>query len=290
MDLKNFRYTGEKPDLEKIPQNAYGFGVEKEEKEKYVKKLGENITAIAALQDKLYADAKEGVIFVLQAMDAAGKDGTVKHVFSGVNPQGVHVVSFKQPSKEELAHDFLWRVNNALPERGMIAVLNRSHYEDVLVTQVHHMEDGYAMPDRCTACGHDDFYKKRYRQIRDYEQYLYENGYRMVKVFLNVSLEEQKNRFLKRIEDPARNWKFATGDLQEREYWDRYHKIYEEVIEKTGTKECPWYIIPADQKWFARYLFSEIVKKTLEDCDPKYPVVSESMVKEMMACKVKLGE
>lgn len=290
MDLKDFRYVGEKPNLKKIPQNAYGFGVEKEDKEKYVTKLNENIQEIALLQDKLYAEGKEGVVFVLQAMDAAGKDGTVKHVFSGVNPQGVRVISFKQPSKEELSHDFLWRVNNVLPERGMIAVFNRSHYEDVLVTQVHHMEDGYAMPKRCTECGHEEFYKKRNRQIKDYEKYLYENGYRMVKVFLNVSLEEQKSRFLKRIEDPTRHWKFAAGDLEERQYFAEYHRIYEEVIEKTGTEECPWYIIPADQKWFARYLFSEIVKKTLESCKPKYPTVSEAMVKEMTDCKEKLDE
>lgn len=276
MRLSDFCYTGERPDLKKLSQDAFAFGVEKEEKAVYVEKTEKNVAKIAELQDRLYAEGKEGVIIALQAMDAAGKDGAIKHVMSGVNPQGVKVVSFKQPTGTELAHDYLWRIGQALPERGKIAVFNRSHYEDVLVTQIHGMEKTYRMAERCTKEGTKKFYESRYRQIRNFEEYLYENSYRMVKIFLNISKEEQKERFLARLEDESKNWKFAAGDLEERELWEEYRTLYEEVIEKTGRKHSPWYIVPANQKWYARYLVSEIVLKTLMDCRPQYPCVSEA--------------
>ncbi|MDD6571104.1 MAG: hypothetical protein PUF12_01825 [Thermoflexaceae bacterium] len=285
MDLKDFCYKGEKPDLKKIPESAYDLGITKEEKEKYVEKTEQNILRIAELQDKLYAEGREGVIIVLQAMDAAGKDGTIKHVMSGVNPQGVHVISFKQPTSRELEHDYLWRVNQALPRRGEIAVFNRSHYEDVLVTQIHGMEYGYNMAERCLKDGSKKFYEKRYKQICNYEEYLYENSYRMVKIFLNVSKKEQKRRFMDRINDAGKNWKFSAGDLDERKLWDEYHELYEEIIEKTGTKNCPWYIVPADQKWYERYLVSEIVIKVLEDCEPKYPELPDEEKAKLAECK-----
>ncbi len=290
MELKDYCFTGKRPELEKIPQDAYGFGCKKEDKQHFVEKTEENIQIIAELQDKLYAEEKEGIIIVLQAMDAAGKDGTIKHVMSGVNPQGVRVISFKQPSATELSHDYLWRVNQALPERGHIAIFNRSHYEDVLVTRIHSMEKGYQIADRCLKDGSDKFYQNRYRQIRHFEEYLYENSYRVVKVFLNVSKEEQKKRFEERISNPAKNWKFSAGDLEERKLWKEYHQLYEEIIEKTGTDHSPWYIIPADQKWYARYLVSEIVKKVLSDCNPKYPSVSNEEKEILSACKKRLEE
>ncbi len=288
MNLKKFMYTGERPDLEKLPENAWGYGVEKEDKPDYIQKLEENVGKIALLQDKLYAEGKEGVIVALQAMDAAGKDGAVKHVFSGVNPQGVNVVSFKQPSAKELAHDYLWRVNQVLPERGKIAVFNRSHYEDVLVTRIYDMEKTYRIADRCLKDGSRKFYENRYRQICNYEEYLYENSYRMVKIFLNVSKQEQKKRFLERIDTPEKNWKFAGGDMDDREKWEQYHRLYEEIIEHTGTKHCPWYIVPADQKWFARYLVSEIVVKVLEDCNPGYPEISDAERDVLEDCRKRL--
>ncbi len=290
MKLKDFLYEGDRPDLEKLPGNAYEFGVKKEDKQYYVDKLKENVTKIAVLQDKLYAQGKEGVIVALQAMDAAGKDGAVKYVFSGVNPQGVNVVSFKQPTAEELAHDYLWRIHKALPERGKIAVFNRSHYEDVLVTRIYGMEKNYRMSERCLKDGSRRFYQNRYKQICNYEEYLYENSYRMVKIFLNVSREEQKKRFLERIDIPEKNWKFSAGDLDDRNKWEEYHKLYEEIIEHTGTKHSPWYIIPADQKWFARYLVSEIVVKVLEDCRPEYPEISNAEKEVLADSKKRLME
>lgn len=288
MQLKDFCYTGERPDLKSIPESAYGLGYTKEDREEYVLKTQENIEKIAILQDRLYAEKKEGVIFALQAMDAAGKDGTIKHVMSGVNPQGVNVISFKQPNAAELSHDYLWRVNNALPERGKIAIFNRSHYEDVLVTRIHGMENGYNMAERCLSGGSEKFYHKRYEQIRNYEEYLYDNSYRIVKIFLNVSRDEQKKRFLDRINDESKNWKFSAGDLDERKLWKEYHELYEEVIEKTGTKHSPWYIVPADQKWFARYVVSEIIYNTLNECNPKYPDMPKEEKKLLSECERKL--
>lgn len=289
-ELKNFCYAGDRPDLKRIPQSAYGLGIEKNQKLQYIEKTEMNILKIAALQDKLYAEGKEGVIIALQAMDAAGKDGVVKHVLSGVNPQGVHVVSFKQPTKEELAHDYLWRVNQALPERGKMAIFNRSHYEDVLVTRIHTMEQGYRMAQRCFADGSKKFYEQRYGQICNYEEYLYENSYRMVKIFLNVSKVEQKKRFLERIEHEEKNWKFSAGDLVERTLWNEYHQLYEEIIERTGTKHSPWYIVPADQKWYARYIVSEIIVKVLHDCKPEYPMASAPEKETLAECRRKLEE
>lgn len=248
---------------------------DKVSKETIVKKTEENQAKIAELQERLYAEGKEGVILVLQAIDAAGKDSTIKHVMSGINPQGVDVVSFKQPNSEELAHDFLWRINKHIPERGKIGIFNRSYYEDVLVVQVHSINHNYHMADRVIKMDDKEFFKKRYAHIRNYEEYLYDNSYRIVKVFLNVSKEEQKERFLERINTPEKNWKFDAGDLKERDLWDEYHKVFEDVINSTATKECPWYVLPADQKWYTRYLVSEILLKTLEDIDPQYPVFED---------------
>lgn len=268
--------------LDKVSTNSKKDKVKKED---IIKKTAENQEKISELQEKLYADGKEGVILVLQAIDAAGKDSTVKHVMSGINPQGVEVTSFKQPNSEELSHDFLWRVNKHLPQRGKIGIFNRSYYEDVLVVQVHKINKTYHMADRIVGMDDDKFFEKRYSHIRNYEEYLYDNSYRIVKVFLNVSKEEQKERFLERIDKQEKNWKFDAGDLKERALWDEYHQVFEDVINSTATKECPWYVLPADQKWYTRYLVSEILLKTLEDIDPKFPEMSAETAAQLQECR-----
>lgn len=269
MALKDYRFDGSRElNLKKLPTDSSKDGVNKDD---ILKKTEKNQAKIQALQDRLYADGREGLIIVLQALDAAGKDSTVKHVMGGVNPQGVDVYSFKQPNSEELAHDFLWRVNKCLPQRGKMAIFNRSYYEDVLVVQVHELNKTYHMAERIVGQSGKDFFEKRYKQIRNYEEYLYENSYRTVKIFLNVSKEKQKERFLERIETPEKNWKFSKSDIKERALWNKYHKVYEDVINATATKKNPWYVLPADQKWYTRYLVSEAVLKTLEEIDPQYP-------------------
>jgi PPK2 family polyphosphate:nucleotide phosphotransferase len=262
--------------------------IDKKEKEKYIAETEKNQLKIAELQDKLYADGREGLIIVLQAMDAAGKDSTVKNVMSGINPQGVNVYSFKAPSSVEMAHDFLWRIESCVPERGKISIFNRSQYEDVLVVKVHDMYKNYKMPERCIKKKKDEFFSERYEDILNYEKYLYHNGYRIIKIFLNVSKDEQKKRFLERIDRPEKNWKFSSSDIKERALWDEYHKAYQDAINATSSKNTPWYVLPADQKWFTRYLVSEIIKDTLRDMDPKYPDVSDEQKANLAVCKVQL--
>jgi PPK2 family polyphosphate:nucleotide phosphotransferase len=217
-------------------------------------------------------------------MDAAGKDGAIEHVLTGINPQGVSVASFKQPSDEELDHDYLWRCAKALPERGKIGIFNRSHYEEVLVVRVH---DGILqaqhLPDEIK--NDKDIWKKRFRQIRDFETHLVENGTRVIKFFLNVSKEEQKQRFLARIDEKEKNWKFSMGDAKERAKWDEYMQAYEEAIAATSTEAAPWYVIPADKKWFARLAVSEAILRTMESMAPKYPVVTEEHRRELLEAR-----
>ena len=267
MKADSYRFDGSgKCRLDKLATDSKTDGVDKE---KILAKTTENLQKMAALQDAFYADGREGLIFVLQAMDAAGKDSTIKHVMSGLNPQGVQVTSFKQPNSEELKHDFLWRVNKALPARGSIAIFNRSYYEDVLVVQLHDLQKGYQMAPRVLEQDKDEFFAQRYRQIRHYEQYLYENSYRVVKIFLHVSKNEQKKRFLERIDNPAKNWKFSASDL-------------------TAAKEAPWYALPADQKWYTRYLVSEIVVDALEHTSHNYPVLSTEAQQNLQDCRTRL--
>lgn len=284
-EYEKYCYTGkgkEKFDLGKMKPDA---GIAKERKDELAETTKKNQAKIMALQDKLYADGREGIVIVLQAMDAAGKDSTVKHVMSGVNPQGVDVYSFKQPSSEELAHDFLWRVEKCIPQRGKIGLFNRSYYEDVLVVKVHEMNKNYKMPVRCTGMKTDDFFTQRYEDIRNYEEYLYRAGYRVVKIFLHVSKDEQKKRFLERIDTPEKNWKFSSADIKERALWDKYQKAYEEAIEATASEHAPWYVVPADQKWYTRYLISEILCDVMKDIDPKYPELSADAVADLAKCK-----
>ena len=234
---------------------------------------------LSELQAKLAAQDRYGLLVVLQAMDAAGKDGTIRHVMSGVNPQGVRVESFKIPSAEELNHDYLWRYARRLPARGEIGIFNRSHYEEVLVVRVHpELLQRQHLPDAATGKG---IWKHRFREINDWERYLSDNGIRIVKIFLHVSKEEQARRLLKRIDDSARNWKFSPSDMHERDYWKDYQEAYAEVLSHTSTPWAPWYVIPADTKWFARVGAAALIVQTLLDIGPTYPKAAPEVVDEL---------
>lgn len=254
-------------------------------KKEAVKILKKNIERMTELQAKLYAQDKYSLLIIFQAMDAAGKDGTIKHVMSGLNPQGTQVSSFKQPSKEELDHGYLWRISKALPERGRIGIFNRSHYEEVLVVRVHNLIKYQKIPDKFS---NKNIWKQRYEQINNFEEYLYENGIVVIKFFLHISKEEQKKRFLKRIEDQAKNWKFSSGDIEERKFWDEYQKAYQEAISATSKKNSPWYIIPADKKWFARLAVSEIIVREMKKLKPDYPKLNEEQLLDLEKSKQSL--
>jgi PPK2 family polyphosphate:nucleotide phosphotransferase len=250
-------------------------GYKKEEADELLQKL---IKHTVALQDELYAASQYSLLIIFQAMDAAGKDSAIEHTMSGLNPQGCQVFSFKQPSTEEYQHDFLWRHYKALPESGRIGIHNRSHYENVLVTKVHPelvLKEKLPGLIGLKKLG-KDFWANRYHSIREFEKHLHRNGTIMIKFFLNVSKEEQRQRFLKRIDDPAKNWKFSAGDVTEREYWGDYMKAYEKAIRETATPECPWYVIPADKKWFTRIAISEIIMQTIKELKLKYPVLPKA--------------
>ncbi len=254
-------------------------------------KMAKNNELIDELQAKLYAEKKEGVIFLFQAMDAACKDGTIRAVLSCLSPHGVHEAAFKAPSSDELAHDYLWRIARQVPAKGEIAIFNRSHYEDVLIGKVKELYRSQANARRIDL---DKVIEYRYEDIRNFEEYLYRNNVRTVKIFLNVSKEEQARRFISRIEEPEKNWKFSGGDYEERAYWDAYQEAFESAINATSTEHCPWYVVPADHKWYMRYVVSEIILETLTDMDPQYPAVTadrlatfarykEELLKELLA-------
>ena len=255
--------------------------------EEAVKAMNKNLDKINKLQQKLYADGKEGVVFLFQAMDAAGKDGTIRAVLSCLSPQGVTEASFKVPSDEELGHDFLWRIAKQLPEKGQISIFNRSHYEDVLVGKVHKLYESQAHAKRIDV---DKIIDNRYEDIRNWEKYLYNNSIRMVKIFLNVGKKEQAKRFLSRLDEQKKNWKFALSDMRERQYWDDYQKAFEDAVNETATKECPWYVVPADHKWYMRYVVSEIIRDTLEEMDPKWPEVDPEEMASFEECRKELED
>jgi PPK2 family polyphosphate:nucleotide phosphotransferase len=226
------------------------------------------------------------VLVVLQGMDAAGKDGTVRHVMSGVNPQGVHVSSFKVPSAEELGHDYLWRLNRRLPARGEIGIFNRSHYEEVLAVRVHPEDlDREKLPPGPE--GHD-VWQRRFREINHWEQYLTDNGIRLVKLCLNVSKQEQRARFLQRIDRPEKNWKFSAADIRERQYWDQYQHAYSQMLSHTSTEWAPWHVLPADHKWFTRICAAAVIAQALIDIDPRYPVSDAATRQELMQARAEL--
>lgn len=286
MKADAFRFDGRTPcDLSRLPTDAGG---EKGKKDEYAAKTAANLRRMEALQEALYADGREGLVILLQALDAAGKDGTIKHVMGGLNPQGVTVYNFKQPTRAELQHDYLWRVGQCLPPRGGIAIFNRSYYEDVLVVRMHGLQKTYRMADRVLEDDDEAFFRKRYRQICHFEEYLYENSFRVVKIFLHVSKAEQKERFLERIDTPEKNWKFSAADIAERARFDEYNDLYSQVITETASKHAPWYALPADQKWYTRYLVSEVVADALEQCAPAYPRVDAAARAEMQKARRQL--
>jgi PPK2 family polyphosphate:nucleotide phosphotransferase len=262
-------------------------GASEDEVKKQSKKiLKDNLAQLEQAQELLFASSSHAVLIVLQAMDAGGKDGTIKHVMSGVNPQGCRVTSFKQPSQEELEHDFLWRQEKALPGRGQIGIFNRSHYEEVLVTKVHpHLLEKEGLSTRKL---HKEFWKQRYQDINSFERHLARNGTVVLKFFLHISRQAQKERFLKRLEDPRKYWKFSLQDLAERKYWKEYVTAYEEALSVTSTPTAPWYIIPADHKWSARVLVAEVIGAAIEALDLKYPKPNREQAKELKKAKGEL--
>lgn len=245
--------------------------------------LRSGVELLAEYQQRLAAQNTYGVLLCLQALDAGGKDGTIRHVMSGVNPQGVRVSSFKVPSSEELDHDYLWRYAQRLPARGEIAIFNRSHYEEVLVVRVHpELLVRQKLPDAARGPGR---WKRRYQEINDWERHLTDSGFKVVKIFLNLSKEEQRVRFLKRIDLPEKNWKFSAADVRERGYWDDYQKAFSRMLSATSTPWAPWYVVPADRKWFGRLCTAAILGHTLMEIDPQYPQLPEADRKELLVVK-----
>ncbi|HOB62159.1 MAG TPA: polyphosphate kinase 2 family protein [Candidatus Competibacteraceae bacterium] len=249
------------------------------------KKLAANIAELAEYQDILYAQDTYALLIVFQAMDAAGKDGAIKHVMSGVNPQGCQVFSFKAPSAEDLDHDYLWRSMKCLPERGRIGIFNRSYYEEVLVVRVH---PELLEHEKLPSSDRQHLWKRRYDQINAFEKYLFENGIIVLKFFLNVSKDEQKKRFLDRIDHPEKNWKFSTADIKERGFWDDYQAAYEDCLNHTSTEWAPWFVVPADSKWFTRLAVSEIIARALKRLNLRYPEVDEQRRQELQEIRKQL--
>ena len=275
---------GSKVTLAKDFDPAFKAGIKKKKEGR--KLLADGVELLAEYQARLAAQDTWGVVVVIQGLDSAGKDGTIRHVMSGVNPQGVAVRSFKVPSAEELDHDYLWRYARGLPGRGEIGIFNRSHYEEVLVVRVHPENlDRQKLPK---AAKKGDIWKRRYREINDWERYLTDNGFRIVKLFLNLSKEEQRTRLLRRIDLPDHNWKFSAADIAERELWDDYQEAFSEMLSHTSTEWAPWYVIPADRKWFGRISSAAVLAHTLMDIDPRYPTVDKAQRQELLEFKERL--
>jgi PPK2 family polyphosphate:nucleotide phosphotransferase len=280
--IERFRVTpGSHVTLAKDFDSGFKAGIEK--KEAGVDLLNDGIALLSEYQERLAAQATNGVVVVLQALDAAGKDGTIKHVMSGVNPQGVRVESFKVPSSRELDHDFLRRYQERLPGRGEIGIFNRSHYEEVLVVRVHP-----ELLARQALDAEHHIWKRRYHAINEWEHYLSDNGFSVVKLFLNLSKEEQRTRFLRRIDLPEHNWKFSSHDLQERKRWDDYQDAFSEMFSHTSTDWAPWYVIPADRKWFARVAAAAVIANALIELDPQYPKLASDRLRELQDAKREL--
>jgi PPK2 family polyphosphate:nucleotide phosphotransferase len=281
MNTDRFRVRpGKRVSLGKFdPEDSAPFKDRSETEGLLVKQLAE----IASLQDRLYAEGRWSLLLVFQAPDAAGKDSVIKHVFSGLNPQGAVAHSFKTPSTEELNHDYLWRIYKALPERGHIGIFNRSHYEEVLVLKVQpELLDAQRIPAELIT---KRVWKERYEDINAMERHLARSGTMIRKFYLNVSKAEQKKRFLERIDDPSKNWKFSLEDISKRRQWKQYRSAYEEMLSETSTDDAPWYVIPADRKWFTRLAVAQIVREALEEIDPQYPKVPQKQREELQKTK-----
>jgi len=281
--IKQFRITDGKEFRLKHIEPGDTLGFKSEDKPKAKEALQWGIDVLAKLQDKLYARDRWAVLLIFQAMDAAGKDGAIKHVMSGINPQGCQVFSFKAPTSEDLDHDFMWRCLKRLPERGRIGIFNRSYYEETLIVRVHkEILEKQKLPEKLVT---KHIWDERFQDIRNFEKYLTRNGTIVRKFFLHISKEEQKKRFLERIDNPDKNWKFSSDDTKEREYWDNYMKAYEDMIRNTATKDSPWYVVPADNKWFTRLVVAAAVIETLASLELEYPEVGEEKLKELAEAK-----
>jgi PPK2 family polyphosphate:nucleotide phosphotransferase len=287
IDSRNFRVReGDEVDLKKLP--TIGDPVCKS-KRQYKKTLEQHVAQLSSLQRMHYASNRYAILLIFQAMDAAGKDGAIRHVMSGVNPQGCQVFSFKHPSPTELEHDFLWRTTRDLPERGRIGIFNRSYYEEVLIVRVHpEILRNEGLPDALLDDG--EVWHNRYRSIVDLERHLYSNGTRIIKFFLHLSEEEQRKRFLARIDEPDKNWKFSLADIEERKFWKQYMTAFEECISATSTADSPWYVVPADDKENARLIVSQIVLDTLEGLQMAYPKTSEKRRRELLTIRKRLSK
>ena len=285
---ERFRITnGGKFKLKQIDP-AETLGLDEDDKETANENLERGVELLAKLQDELYAQNRWAVLLIFQAMDAAGKDGAIKHVLSGVNPQGCEVTSFKAPSAEELDHDYLWRCAKRLPERGRIGVFNRSYYEETLVVRVHpEYLAGQRLPEMNSKKGtkKKDLWKQRFQDINNFERYLTNNGTVILKFFLHVSKEEQQQRFLARIDDPAKNWKFSMKDVKERDHWDDYMHAYEQTVRHTATEYAPWYVVPADTKWFTRLVVASAILHRLSALDLSYPSLSNDELAELKVAR-----
>jgi polyphosphate:nucleotide phosphotransferase, PPK2 family len=280
------QYRIDSPGTFELAQHDPGSTDGVKNKEAAASRLAQGIERLSALQTRLAAQETYGMLLVLQALDAAGKDGAIRHVMTGLNPQGVRVVSFKAPSTEELAHHFLWRTTRDLPRRGEVGIFNRSHYEEVLVVRVHpDLLAGQHLPPTAKK---NDLWKRRFREINDWERTLVDNGFPVVKIFLHMSKDEQRRRLLSRIDEPSKNWKFSKLDVKERQSWDTYQDAYEDMIRNTSTKVAPWYVVPADQKWFARLVIAEALVATLLDIGPQFPTMSEMQQADLIAARREL--
>ncbi|MGA8299889.1 MAG: polyphosphate kinase 2 family protein [Terriglobales bacterium] len=286
--LKKYRVESGKHFRLKDYDPADTHGLDSESKDEAQKLLADGVEKLSELQDVLAAQDRWGLLIILQAMDAAGKDGTIKHVMSGVNPQGVDVTSFKVPTAEEMSHGYLWRTSQHAPARGRIGIFNRSYYEEVLVVRVH--PEVLANEKLPNALVTNDIWEERYEDISNFERYVTRNGIAVVKFFLNVSKKEQKRRFLERLETPDKNWKFSTADLRERGFWDDYQAAYEEAIRATATKYAPWYVIPADHKWFTRLVVAQVLVDELKALKLEYPKVSGEQKKALAEARKRLDK
>ncbi|MDH3633614.1 MAG: polyphosphate kinase 2 family protein [Gammaproteobacteria bacterium] len=285
IDIENFRV----PAKEKLRLDQWSTQVEPyyQSKKEYRKLLEAQVEALSEQQQLHYADDRHALLLIFQAMDAAGKDGAIKHVMSGVNPQGCQVFSFKRPSARELDHDFLWRTTQSLPERGRIGIFNRSYYEEVLVVRVHpKILDSQKLPEDLV--DPETIWEQRYRSIIDLEDHLYRNGTHIIKFFLHLSKEEQRKRFLARIDDPGKNWKFSSADIEERKYWQQYMQAYEACLSATSTATAPWYVVPADDKKNARLIISDVILETFKSLKMQYPVTEDTRRQELLAIREQL--
>ena len=289
MKINSHEYKVNEGDLVDLDQRATLVDPVYQSKSDYHDMMDELTKKMSKLQRLHYAANRYSLLLIFQAMDAAGKDGAIRHVMSGINPQGCQVYSFKHPSVTELDHDFLWRSNQVLPERGKIGIFNRSYYEEVLIVRVHpEILAGQRLPEEVLS--NDDIWAERFHSIREHERHLYHNGTRILKFFLHLSADEQRKRFLDRIDNPKKNWKFSKGDITERQFWPQYMSAYGECITHTSKVHAPWYIVPADDKKNARLIISDIIVNTLEGLDMHYPEANETRKKELQVLRKQLGE